>query len=48
MAKDSGLQQPILAAVKKLMADGTYDKIFDYWGLTTAKIDNPTINGAID
>jgi polar amino acid transport system substrate-binding protein len=48
MAKDSGLQQPVLAAVKKLMADGTYDKIFDYWGLQGDKIDNPTINGAID
>ena len=48
MAKDSGLQQPVLAAVKALMADGTYGKIFDYWGLTDAKITNPTINGAID
>jgi polar amino acid transport system substrate-binding protein len=48
MAKDSGLAQPILAAVKALMADGTYGKIFDYWGLQSAKIDNPTINGAID
>jgi ABC-type amino acid transport substrate-binding protein len=28
------------------MADGTYDKIFDYWGLQGDKIDNPTINGA--
>src|SRR5690349_3187202 len=25
MAKDSGLQQPVLAAIKALMADGTYD-----------------------
>ena len=48
MAKDSGLQQPVLAAMKSLMADGTYGKIFDYWGLSGAKIDNPTINGAID
>jgi polar amino acid transport system substrate-binding protein len=48
MAKDSGLAQPVLAAVKALMADGTYDKIFDYWGLQGDKIDNPTINGAID
>jgi polar amino acid transport system substrate-binding protein len=46
MAKDSGLAQPVLAAVKALMADGTYDKIFDYWGLEGDKIDNPTINGA--
>jgi polar amino acid transport system substrate-binding protein len=48
MAKDSGLQQPVLAAVKKLMADGTYKQILDYWGLQSIAIDNPTINGAID
>jgi len=47
MAKDSGLQQPVLAAVKALMADGTYAKIFDYWGIPGDKIDNPTINGAV-
>jgi polar amino acid transport system substrate-binding protein len=48
MAKDSGLPQPVLAAVKKLMADGTYKQILDYWGLGVISIDNPTINGAID
>jgi polar amino acid transport system substrate-binding protein len=48
MAKDSGLQQPVLAAVKALMADGTYKKIMDYWGLQSIVISNPTINGAID
>jgi polar amino acid transport system substrate-binding protein len=48
MAKDSGLQQPVLAAVKALMADGTYTKIMDYWGVTDDAINNPTINGAID
>jgi polar amino acid transport system substrate-binding protein len=48
MSKDSGLQQPVLAAIKKLMADGTYKTILDYWGLQTISIDNPTINGAID
>ena len=48
MSKDSGLQQPVLAAVKKLMADGTYKQILDYWGLGEIAIDNPTINGAID
>jgi polar amino acid transport system substrate-binding protein len=47
MAKDSGLQQPVLAAVKKLIADGTYKQILDYWGLQQIAIDNPTINGAI-
>jgi polar amino acid transport system substrate-binding protein len=47
MAKDSGLQQPVLAAVKSLMADGTYKKILDYWVLPSDEINNPTINGAI-
>ena len=46
MAKDSGLQQPVLAAVKALMADGTYKKILDYWGVSADAISNPTINGA--
>jgi polar amino acid transport system substrate-binding protein len=46
MAKDSGLQQPVLAAVKSLMADGTYKKILDYWVLPSDEINNPTINGA--
>jgi polar amino acid transport system substrate-binding protein len=48
MSKDSGLQQPVLAALKALMADGTYKKILDYWGVTDDAISNPTINGAID
>ena len=47
MSKDSGLQQPVLAAVKALMADGTYKKILDYWGSSGDAISNPTINGAI-
>lgn len=46
MAKDSGLQQPVLAAVKALMADGTYKKILDYWVIPSDEISNPTINGA--
>jgi polar amino acid transport system substrate-binding protein len=45
--KDSGLAQPVLAGVKALIADGTYKKILDYWGLADGAIDNPTINGAV-
>ena len=41
MAKDSGLQQPVLAAVKALMADGTYKKILDYWGLPERRDQQP-------
>jgi polar amino acid transport system substrate-binding protein len=48
MAKDSGLAQPVLAAVKALMADGTYKKILDYWGVSDDEISTPAINGAID
>jgi polar amino acid transport system substrate-binding protein len=45
--KDSGLAQPVLAGIKALIADGTYTKILDYWGLSAGAIDNPVINGAV-
>jgi polar amino acid transport system substrate-binding protein len=45
--KDSGLAQPVLAGIKALMADGTYTKILEYWGLQEGAIDNPVINGAV-
>ena len=51
MAKDSGLAKPVLGAVKQVMSDGTYDKIFKYWGLVKTgpsgcpcSINNPQIN----
>jgi polar amino acid transport system substrate-binding protein len=51
MPKDSGLAEPVLAAVKDVMSDGTYDRIFSYWGLSAegasgcpCTIDNPEIN----
>jgi polar amino acid transport system substrate-binding protein len=51
MAKDSGLEEPVLDAVKQVMDDGTYQKIFSYWGLVKqgtsgcpCTIDNPQIN----
>jgi polar amino acid transport system substrate-binding protein len=44
--KGSGLDKPILAAVKKLMADGTYTSILKKWGIQDGAIDNPVINGA--
>jgi polar amino acid transport system substrate-binding protein len=46
MSKDSGLQQPVLAAIKALMADGTYKAILDYWGISDDAISSPAINGA--
>ncbi len=33
MPKDNGLAKPVHAALKAVMADGTYDRIFSYWGL---------------
>ena len=45
--KDSGLAQPVLDAVKAIIADGTYKKILEHWGLQAGAITNPQINGAI-
>ncbi|MGI8578553.1 MAG: ABC transporter substrate-binding protein [Nocardioidaceae bacterium] len=40
------LSKPILDALKKLIADGTYTKILDKWGVQAGAIKTPTINGA--
>jgi polar amino acid transport system substrate-binding protein len=45
--KNSGLAAPILAAVKALMASGTYTQILTKWGIQSGAISNPKINGAI-
>ena len=44
--KNSGLDKPILAAVKKLIANGQYLKILKTWGIQSGAITNPQINGA--
>jgi polar amino acid transport system substrate-binding protein len=44
--KKSGLAQPILAALKKLIANGTYASILKKWGIQAGAISNPKINGA--
>ena len=44
--KDSGMAKPVLAAVKALMADGTYKSILDKWGIASGAISDPVINGA--
>ena len=47
-AKGNGLDKAVLAALKDLMSDGTYQSIFKKWGLPAeAMISNPKINGAI-
>lgn len=44
--KDSGLAQPILEAVKAMIADGEYKKILDKWNLPDVALTEPVINGA--
>jgi polar amino acid transport system substrate-binding protein len=42
----NGLARAVLAAVKDLMADGTYLKILDKWNIQSGAITNPVIDGA--
>jgi polar amino acid transport system substrate-binding protein len=51
MPKNNGMAKPLLGALKDVMADGTYDRIFTYWGLVKkgasgcpCTITNPRIN----
>lgn len=44
--KNSGLTTPVLAALKVLMANGTYTKILTKWGIQSGAISEPKINGA--
>jgi polar amino acid transport system substrate-binding protein len=44
--KKSGMTQPVLGAVKALIADGTYAKILAKWGLQSGAITAPKVNGA--
>ena len=41
------LDQAVLAAVKDLIANGTYTQILTKWGIQSGAITNPVINGAI-
>jgi polar amino acid transport system substrate-binding protein len=45
--KGSGLDKPILAALKVLMKNGKYKAILTKWGIQEGAIANPKINGAI-
>jgi polar amino acid transport system substrate-binding protein len=45
--KKSGLAQPVLAALKVLMKNGSYTKILTKWGVQAGAITMPKINGAI-
>jgi len=44
--KGSGLTAPIAAALKELIANGTYTKILTKWGLQSGAISTVTIDGA--
>ncbi|MFO7309383.1 MAG: ABC transporter substrate-binding protein [Pseudomonadota bacterium] len=43
--KDTELRDAVAAALKELMADGTYDEILKKWDLLDAKLDKVMING---
>ncbi|HWC33655.1 MAG TPA: ABC transporter substrate-binding protein [Mycobacteriales bacterium] len=47
LPKGNGMAAAVLAALKSLMADGTYNQILTKWGITSGAITNPAINGAI-
>jgi polar amino acid transport system substrate-binding protein len=44
--KKSGMTTPILAALKELIANGTYLQILTKWGIQSGAISEPKINGA--
>ena len=46
LPKNSGLAQPFLAALQKLIANGTYTQILTKWGVQGGAITTPVINGA--
>jgi polar amino acid transport system substrate-binding protein len=46
LPKGNGMTKPVLAAVKALMANGTYKAILTKWGVESGAITNPQINGA--
>jgi polar amino acid transport system substrate-binding protein len=47
LPKGNGMAAAVLAALKGLIADGTYAKIMAKWGVQSGAITTPAINGAI-
>ena len=45
--ENNGMADPILAAVKHLMSEGTYTKILGKWGVQGGAISDPAVNAAI-
>lgn len=48
LPKGSGMEQPVLEAMRALIRDGTYLTILRRWGVEQGAITNPQINGAIN
>jgi polar amino acid transport system substrate-binding protein len=46
LPKGNGMAKPVQAALKVLIANGTYMKILEKWGVQAGAITNPEINGA--
>jgi polar amino acid transport system substrate-binding protein len=46
--KNTGMAAPVLAAMKALIADGTYLQILKKWGVQDGAITSPKINGAVE
>jgi polar amino acid transport system substrate-binding protein len=46
LPKGNGMAKAVLAALEKLMSDGTYKKILTKWQIQSAAISHPGINGA--
>jgi len=46
LPKGSGLERPLLEAVRALIEDGTYMDILREWDVQDGAIDDPKINGA--
>jgi len=46
MPLNNGMAKPVQAAMKVLIANGTYTSILDKWGVQAGAITNPQINGA--
>ena len=46
--KDAGMTKAVLAAMKSVIADGTYMKIMKKWGLQSGAITSPAINAAVN
>jgi polar amino acid transport system substrate-binding protein len=44
--KTSGLADPVLAALRALIANGQYQAILEKWGVGSGAITNPQVNGA--